>query len=333
MVVMSKPYSQSIKTDDLRPLVPWKGSIMHIPANITRAFGRFTMTAQKHAPTILTVVGVGSLVAATGFAINSTLHCGEVLEEHNEAIKAVERARYIADNDPDFKGRYPDDQEKMDRRVVAVRTVVNFGKLYWPTIALTTVGVASLLVGHNMMAKRTAAVTAALTAVAGKFDDYRKMVTDKYGAEIDSDFIKRIKEVAVVNEDGEVTEKTKRTQERDIHTGLDRFFDEFSPYWDTYNPQMNVAHLRAVQKTMQDQLAIRGHVLVNDVYDQLGIPRSPEGAVMGWYYDKDNPDTVVDLGIYKDTDDPWDFTIDEPWDGMNGIMLNLDGATIMYDKI
>lgn len=306
---------------------------MHIPTNITRAFSNVAMAAQKHAPTILTVVGIGSLVAATGFAINSTMHCNEVLEEHQEALKAVDRARYIADNDPDFAGRYPKEQETMDRRVVAVRTVVNFGKLYWPTIALTTAGVAALLVGHNMMTKRTAAVTAALTAVTGKFDDYRKMVADKYGAEIDSDFIKRIKEVAVVNEDGEVTEETKRTQERDIHTGLDRFFDETSPFWDRYNPQMNVGHLRAVQKNAQDQLAIRGHVLVNDIYDQLGIARSPEGAVMGWYYDKDHPDTIVDLGIYKDTDDPWDFAIDEPWDGTNGILLNLDGATIMYDKI
>lgn len=308
---------------------------MHIPANISRTLGAIGMTLQKHAPTILTVTGVVAGVAATGFAIHSTLHCTEILEEQKSLLKDVERSRYIADNDPDFEGAYSEEQERMDRKIIAIRTVAKFGKLYWPTIALTTASVTCILVGHNMMSNRVAAVTAAFTAISGKFDDYRKMVVEKYGIEADSDCYKGITETPVLDEDGKESDEVERTQKKKDgpDTDLARFFDETSPFWDAYNPGQNVANLRAVNKHLQDMLAIRGHVLVNDVYDELGIQRTPAGAVMGWIYDKDHQDTVIDLGIYKDTDDPWDFTIDEPWDGTNGIMLNIDGAAIMYDKI
>ena len=41
-------------------------------------------------------------------------------------------------------------------------------------------------------------------------------------------------------------------------------------------------------------------MFLNDVYDQLGIPRSRAGQVVGWIYDELNPniDNYIDFGIY-----------------------------------
>ena len=310
---------------------------MNIPSNITRAFGKIALAAKKNAPTILVATGVVSGVAATGMAIRATLKCDAVLELHNENMKNIEKARYVVDNDPDFEGTYTEEQEKADRKTVKVQTALQFAKLYFPTVALTALSVTCILAGHHMMSKRNAAVVAAFTAVSSKFDDYREMVKDRLGADVERDIFKRIIEEAELDENGEPNGDIHKEQsKKPVDMSTDRFFDEFSSLWNHNDPTMNVANLRAVTKTAQDKLIMQGYLFLNDVYDMLGIQRTPAGQVLGWIYDKDHMDAIVDFGVYLDPtviEDPWDFVNDEPWDGNIGILLNFGGLEIMYDKI
>ena len=97
-----------------------------------------------------------------------------------------------------------------------------------------------------------------------------------------------------------------------------------------------MAHLRSVTKMAQDKLTIKGYLFINDIYDMLGIERTPAGQVMGWIYGKDDPVPTIDFGVYLDPnviDDPWDFVRDERWEGNTGILLTFDNAEIIYDKI
>ena len=310
---------------------------MNIPSNITRAFGKIALAAKKNAPTILVATGVVSGVAATGMAIRATLKCDAVLELHNENMKNIEKARYVVDNDPDFEGTYTEEQEKADRKTVKVQTALQFAKLYFPTVALTALSVTCILAGHHMMSKRNAAVVAAFTAVSSKFDDYREMVKDRLGADVERDIFKRIIEEAELDENGEPNGDIHKEQsKKPVDMSTDRFFDEFSSLWNHNDPTMNVANLRAVTKTAQDKLTMQGYLFLNDVYDMLGIQRTPAGQVLGWLFDKEHMDTIVDFGVYLDPtviEDPWDFVNDEPWDGNIGILLNFGGLEIMYDKI
>ena len=310
---------------------------MNIPSNITRAFGKIALVTKKNAPTILVATGVVAGVAATATAIHATLKCDAVLELHNENMKNIEKARYVVDNDPDFEGTYTEEQEKADRKTVKVQTALQFAKLYFPTVALTALSVTCILAGHHMMTKRNAAVVAAFTAVSSKFDDYREMVKDRLGADVERDIYKRIIEEAELDENGEPNGDIKKAQsKKPVDMSTDRFFDEFSSLWNRNDPTMNVANLRAVTKTAQDKLIMQGYLFLNDVYDMLGIQRTPAGQVLGWLYDKDHMDTIVDFGVYLDPtviEDPWDFVNDEPWDGNIGILLNFGGLDIIYDKI
>ena len=310
---------------------------MNIPSNITRAFGKIALAAKKNAPTILVATGVVSGVAATGMAIRATLKCDAVLELHNENMKNIEKARYVVDNDPDFEGTYTEEQEKADRKTVKTQTALQFVKLYFPTVALTALSVTCILAGHHMMTKRNAAVVAAFTAVSSKFDDYRELVKDRLGADVERDIYKRIIEEAELDENGEPNGDIHKEQsKKPVDMSTDRFFDEFSSLWNHNDPTMNVANLRAVTKTAQDKLTMQGYLFLNDVYDMLGIQRTPAGQVLGWLFDKDHMDTIVDFGVYLDPtviEDPWDFVNDEPWDGNIGILLNFGGLEIMYDKI
>lgn len=310
---------------------------MNIPSNITRAFGKIALTAKKNAPTILVATGVVAGVAATATAIHATLKCDEIIQLHNESMKNIEKARYVVDNDPDFEGTYTEEQEKADRKTVKTQTALQFVRLYFPTVALTALSVTCILAGHHMMTKRNAAVVAAFTAVSSKFDDYREMVKDRLGADVERDIYKRIIEEAELDENGEPNGDIHKAQsKKPLDTSTDRFFDEFSSLWNHNDPTMNVANLRAVTKTAQDKLIMQGYLFLNDVYDMLGIQRTPAGQVLGWIYDKDHMDTIVDFGVYLDPtviEDPWDFVNDEPWDGNLGILLNFGGLEIMYDKI
>lgn len=310
---------------------------MQISPNITRAFGKIALTAKKNAPTILIATGVVAGVAATGTAIRATLKCDDILQLHEENMKNIEKAKYVVENDPDFEGTYTDEQMKADQKTVKVQTALQFVKLYWPTVALTALSVTCVLAGHHMMTKRNAAVVAAFTAVSSKFDDYREMVKDRLGADVERDIYKRIIEEAELDENGEPNGDIHKAQsKKPLDTSTDRFFDEFSTLWNNNDPTMNVANLRAVTKTAQDKLIMQGYLFLNDVYDMLGIQRTPAGQVLGWLYDKDHMDTIVDFGVYLDPtviDDPWDFVNDEPWDGSMGILLNFGGLEIMYDKI
>ena len=80
-----------------------------------------------------------------------------------------------------------------------------------------------------------------------------------------------------------------------------RFFDSGCANWDK-DPEVNLLFLKQQEAFANSLLVARGHLFLNDVYDLLGIPRSAEGQIVGWVYNKDNPigDNFVDFGIYDD---------------------------------
>lgn len=82
------------------------------------------------------------------------------------------------------------------------------------------------------------------------------------------------------------------------------------------NRVANLHYLKTRERFFNDLLKFRGHVLLNEVYDALGFPRTKAGLVVGWFYDKSNafvnnyidfnlPDTVE-----GDVDIPVDFNVD-----------------------
>jgi hypothetical protein len=82
------------------------------------------------------------------------------------------------------------------------------------------------------------------------------------------------------------------------------------------------------QNFANDRLRAKGHLLLNDVYDSLGLPRTAAGCVVGWVKGGNGQTTAgdgyVDFGLF----DPETQEIRDFFRGDNGALwldFNVDG--------
>ena len=306
---------------------------MSVKETIIRFGHKALMQIDKHSPQILVGVGVAAGVAATGMAVYSTLKVDKVMEHHQDKMVDISKKAEQAGNDDELV--YDEKAQKHDKTMVYVETGAELTRLYLPTIALTGVSIACVLSAHHILDGRYMAAASAFTAVSKEFSDYRGRVRKQFGEDKERDIYQGVVEEEVTDEKtGETT--TVRKYDKDVvdRSGLSRYFDEYSIYWDKYNPDQNIAHIRSVLHQANDQLYANGHLFLNDVYQMLGIPDTKEGAILGWIVDEDHQNPYVDFGVYGvNSDDPWDFNNEEPWDGKMGILLTFNVDGIIYDKI
>ena len=107
-----------------------------------------------------------------------------------------------------------------------------------------------------------------------------------------------------------------------------RCFNSSCTRWNE-DPMSNLFYLKQTQNYANDLLKIRKGLLLNDVYDMLGMTRSKEGAIVGWVYDENNPtgDNYVDFGIIEEYNRDFLRGI-ENWAILD---FNVDG--MVFDKL
>ena len=256
---------------------------------------------QKHSPEILMGVGVVGVVTSTIMACKATMKLNDILEESKEKrdiIKEVE-------SNPDYKDQYSPEDAKKDLTINYVQTGMKIVKLYTPAVVLGGASLGCLLASNDILRKRNAALSAAYMTVDKSFKEYRNRVTERFGEEVEKEIRYGIKaeqlETTVVDEDGNETTVTDtvKTMDPNLYSDYARFFDAASPYWQN-DPEYNLMFLKAQQQYANDLLRAKGRLFLNDVYDMLGIEKTKAGQVVGWVYDRENPngDNFVDFGIY-----------------------------------
>ena len=256
---------------------------------------------QKHSPEILMGVGVVGVITSTVMACKATMKLNDILEESKETrdkIKEVE-------NNPKYEDKYSPADAKKDLTINYVQTGMKVAKLYAPAVLLGGASLGCLLASNDILRKRNAALSAAYMTVDKSFKEYRNRVTERFGEEVEKEIRYGIKaeqiETTVVDEDGNETTVTEtiKTMDPNLYSDYARFFDAASPYWQN-DPEYNLMFLKAQQQYANDLLRAKGRLFLNDVYDMLGIEKTKAGQVVGWVYDRENPngDNFVDFGIY-----------------------------------
>ena len=168
-------------------------------------------------------------------------------------------------------------------------------KTYMPAVLIIGLSLTSIFTANGILRKRNAALAAAYVTIEKTFDEYRKQVVEKFGKDTDEELRYKIK----TRDDIKAGDKPIKTANIDEPSDYARFFDESCGAW-VKDPEMNLSFLKCQQKYANDLLVAHGYLFLNQVYEMLGIPKTKAGQVVGWIYDKKNPqhDNYVDFGIY-----------------------------------
>lgn len=296
-----------------------------VPNSVSRAVVGQAMKVSKNSPKLLFVAGIAGFGATIVLASKATLRLDdEVLTPAQKKFSAIKAADAVQTG-------YSENDVLHDKALVYFQSAVAVGKLYAPAIVVGGLSVLALTKSHNILTKRNAALTAAYAALEAGFLEYRKRVVAEYGEEKDKELRYGVSEREIVEEtkNGPKVSKIKGfgTGGSSIYA---RLFHEGNQNW-VVNPELNVFFLRMQQNYLNDRLHARGHVFLNEAYDQLGMERTREGSVVGWRLGNNSGDGVIDFGIWSDHNRNAFVDFATGREGEILIDFNVDGT--IWDKI
>lgn len=283
-----------------------------IPSNVTRGFHRSVLTVKKYSPEILAVTGVIGTAVGFVMACKATTKLNPILEETKRNIEAVHTAveTGVANTiDPETQEivpvEYTPEDSKKDLTIYYAKGVMKVVKLYAPAVAVSALSVGCLLGSNKILRTRNVALAAAYTATDKAFKEYRGRVVDRFGEALDHELKYGVKAIDITEEvtdpeTGETTTVTKTVEayDPDQRSLYSFVFDETCKGWER-DAQLNKMFLIQVQNYFNERLPRVGDIFLNEVLDELGIPRVRIGNVIGWHWTKDNP-VKIDFGLFGD---------------------------------
>ena len=274
-----------------------------IPASVTSAISKAGFQLKKHSPEILIVAGVVGTITSAVMACRATTKVSTILDKAKEDIDTI----HDVVESEEFSEEYTVEDSKKDLTIVYAKTGLEIAKLYAPAVILGTLSIASILTSHNILRKRNLGLAAAYAAVDKGFKEYRGRVVERFGETVDRELkynikAKEIEETVVDEKTGKEKKVKKKVDVVDWEFGNSpyaRFFDEFNSSEWVKDPGYNQMFVRSRQQQANDLLRARRHLFLNDVYEMLGMDKTPEGQIVGWIYDPEDPsrNSYVDFGL------------------------------------
>lgn len=258
------------------------------------------MKLKKHSPEILIAAGIAGAVASAVMACKATTKVGKILDETKETLDVIHKGVETgAVNDQEYT---PEDGKK-DTAIVYIHVCKQFVKLYGSSVIIGTLSILSILASNNILRKRNAALGAAYAAIDKSYKEYRRRVIDRFGEQVDHELkynikAKQFEEIEIDPETGKEkkVKKTVQVSDPNLQSDYACYFDEKSRNYEANN-DYNLMFLKAQEAYANDKLQARGHLFLNEVYDDLDLPRTPAGQIVGWT--KDGPDGYVNFRIIE----------------------------------
>lgn len=270
--------------------------------SITTAFHTGMARISKHAPTILSVaasagvIGTGYLAWKAGTRFED-VECRD-WERRKECISN-------ADN-------IPDEEVPAYERKLRILFILDTAKTLAPAAIVGGATIAMIYFSNSISKKRLAALGAAYTVLQNAFDGYKKKMVDTLGKEtVDKIVAPKLPNVGKTAE--EILADDNRNDAADVTDAVLSMVGECSPYarvisetssnaWDP-NEDYTVMNLTEIQGWANRRLHKKGHLFLNEVFDQLGLSRTKEGAIVGWIKNGDGDGYVsfgdIEASIYR----------------------------------
>lgn len=297
--------------------------------SITTAFYTGVARISKHAPTILSVTASAGVIATGYLAWKAGTRFEDVegrdWDRRKECLKN-------ADTIPD------EDVPKIERKnrilfiLDTVRTVA-------PAAIVGAATITMIYFSNSISKKRLAAMGAAYATLQTAFDGYKRTMVEALGKE-SVDKILKPKLPNVGKSAEEILSSDNKSDSANVSDAVVNSLKALSPYariiaeesstcWDP-NEDYTSQNLAAVQLWANRRLERKGHLFLNEVFDQLGLSRTREGAVVGWLKNGEGDNYVsfgdFDASIYRVPSDDYtrvdsNFIVD----------FNVDG--VIWDRI
>ena len=291
---------------------------------------------RKASPTIMMVGGVIGIVGSGVLACRATLKIEPIIDDAGKSLDEVSWAEEHYEEKV-----YSEHDAKRDKTLIYGRMAIDIVRLYGPSLVMGAASIGLILTSHHIMNQRNLALMSAYETIKTGFDEYRKRVREELGEEEERKFRYGLKTEELVREEEGVPGQRGRKKKikEDIETFdpnaisiYARFFDEASTEWEP-NPEYNLMKVKQVQAWANDYLHANGYLFLNDVYDELGIPRTTEGQLVGWL--DGMGDNYVDFGIYTNAfkNDPDGEVKRDFVNGRENCILldfNVDGPIFRY---
>lgn len=297
--------------------------------SITTAFYTGVARISKHAPTILSVTASAGVIATGYLAWKAGTRFEDV--EGRDWDRRKECLRN-ADIIPD------EDVPKIERKnrilfiLDTVRTVA-------PAAIVGAATITMIYFSNSISKKRLAAMGAAYATLQTAFDGYKRTMVEALGKESVEKILKpKLPNVGKSAE--EILSSDNKSDAANVSDAVVNSLKALSPYariiaeesstcWDP-NEDYTSQNLAAVQLWANRRLERKGHLFLNEVFDQLGLSRTREGAVVGWLTNGDGDNYVsfgdFDASVYRVPSDDYtrvdsNFIVD----------FNVDG--VIWDRI
>ncbi len=303
--------------------------------NLKAVVGHIVYTLKKFSPEILLGVGLTGVAGGTVLACMATLKADKIIAEANEKNSRIQDCVLLRETS---EVDYTVADENLDRRVVLLTTIGKFIRLYGPSVTLMAVSIACILSSYRIIKTRNVALMAAYKLIEEAFSTYRRRVVAELGDEADSRFLYGEQEI-----EPKVTRKftDKEGNEHDLTlvgynlSGFARAFEAEKPdqygswtgstQWSKVH-EYNVSFLEAKERHFSNMLFVKGSVVMNDVYSELGFALTEAGRICGWKYKSDRGDGYISFRPHG---------IDGNWvygqDGQSVILdFNVDG--VIFDQ-
>lgn len=252
-------------------------------------FHKVARVVVKHSPTILTTAGTVGLIGTAVLASRATLTYRELIEEE---LEVIENGPALMEKYPE---KYTEEDLRKDRVICYSRIVTKTVKHYGPTIALGVASIAAFWWSHNIQAKRVAGLAAAYAALDTSYKQYKKSVASVIGEESMKKVEEKIFNDAVFTDEPFTADDEFAESVLPEYSPYARIIDERSSVWDP-SDDITELNIHAQLNYMNDLLRTRGYVFLSDVYDALGIPRTPASQVVGWLWNKGDGDHYINFG-------------------------------------
>lgn len=302
--------------------------------------------AAKHSPEIWLGVGIVAIIGGVVYACNKSRSLNEMSETYEnekeyirdkrntavckvipDAVDADTMTPADAEDADEMKAiALADKTEKRDLLKLRAEYALEYTRMYAPAVIMITSGLSMVIYGHRILNKRNAALLSAYATLEEAFNEYRNRVKARYGDSVEDDIYhaREYKEItSVVEEDG------KKKKIKDLVPVVTeqvgpyaRFFEEATSREWFKSFESNRTFLMANMNMANDKLHRDHFLLLNTVYEMLGLKPDPTGALCGWALDGDDSDgdTFVDFGIIADEEN-------------NRFLLNFNCQGMVYDKI